>query len=422
MATRKRIGLSEKQLVQSWQGIVGQEMASEEGGWLRVIHPGRASGSVGPDFRDAVVAMNESELVKGDVEIHTKASDWYSHGHHRNPEYNHVILHVVLWHDCNSPSLRQDGSPVPIVRLSEAHLMATGQLPCFRITNQQDYQTLGKLLDAAGENRFEQKAALFRASLGREEAGQVLYHGMMRALGYSRNMKPFEELANRLPIKSLEDMKTRDSLSLKQALLLGTAGFLPSQWLCREFSAQSEIEELENIWRSVGREEPMRARDWHLSHVYPNNSPVRRILAESHLLQRYHKSGTLTGILQLVQETPSIEGHCRLENGLVIASDDERPALLGHGKAAEIIINVILPFVFSWARDFLEAGLAEKALKLYLNYPRLAENEITRHMATQLRLQHSSHLTACRHQGLIHIFRNYCCQGNCSQCPLLSQG
>jgi hypothetical protein len=422
MPTRKRIGLSEKQLMQSWQGLVGQEMATEEGSWLRVIQPGRASGSVGPDFRDAVVAMNESELVKGDVEIHTKSSDWYSHDHHRNPEYNHVILHVVLWHDCNSPALKQNGSSVPILRLSEAHLMPTGQLPCFRIMNHQDCQTLGKLLDAAGENRFQQKAALFHASLGREEAGQVLYHGMMRALGYSRNMKPFEELANRLPIKSLEDMETRESLSLKQALLLGTAGFLPSQWLRQESFVESEIKELEHIWRSLEEVKPMSEKDWHMSHIYPNNSPVRRILAESHLLQRYHESGILMAILQLVQETPPIEGHHRLEDSLIIVSDDKRPALLGHGKAAEMTVNVILPFVFSWARDFLEAGLAEKALKLYLNYPRLAENEITRHMATQLCLQHSSHSTACRQQGLIHIFRNYCCEGNCSQCPLLNQG
>ena len=166
----------------------------------------------------------------------------------------------------------------------------------------------------------------------------------------------------------------------------------------------------------------MSEKDWHMSHVYPNNSPVRRILAESHLLQRYHESGLLMGILQLVQETPSIEGHRRLEDGLIIVSDDRRSALLGHGKAAEIIINVILPFVFSWKSDSLEARLAEKALKLYLNYPRLTENEITRHMATQLCLQHRSHSTACRQQGLVHIFRNYCSQGNCSQCPLLNQG
>jgi len=422
MATRKRIKSSEKEMMLRWQGLVGEEIATEEGRRLKVVYPGRANSDVGPDFRNAVIAMNASELVKGDVEIHIRSSDWYSHGHHYDPEYAHVILHVVLWRDCKSPTLVQNGRLIPTAYLPEANLIPTRQLPCFQTMTHKDSETLRKLLDTAGENRFEQKIAFFRASLGREEAGQVLYRGMMRALGYSRNMKPFEELANRVPIKFLEDMEPRESLSLKQALLLGTAGLLRSQWLRREFSVESEIKELEHIWRSLARREPMSAEDWHLSHVYPNNSPVRRILAQSCLLQRYGESGLLMGILQLVDGTPLTGGQRQLEDAIIIDSDNKSPALLGRSKAAEIIINVILPFIFSRAESFHETELAEKALKLYINYPRLAENEITRHMARQLCLQDTSDFTACRQQGLIHIFRNYCCEGNCAKCPLVSQG
>lgn len=411
---------SEKEMMLRWQGLVGEEITTEEGRRLKVVYPGRANGDVGPDFRNAVIAMNESELVKGDVEIHIRSSDWYSHGHHHDPEYDHVILHVVLWRDCRSPTLVQNGRLVPTAFLPEANPMLTRQLPCFQTMTHKDSETLGKLLDTAGENRFEQKTALFRASLGREEAGQVLYRGMMRALGYSRNMKPFEELANRLPIRLLENMEPRESLSLKQALLLGTAGLLRSQWLRREFSVESQIKELDHIWRSLARGQPMSAEDWHLAHVYPNNSPVRRIIAQSHLLQRYRERGLLMGMLQLVDGTPFTGGHFRLEDALIIVSDNKSPALLGRGKAAEILINVILPFVFSWAENFLETGLGEKALKLYLNYPKLAENEITRHMARQLCLEDTSSFAACRQQGLIHIFRNYCCEGDCSKCPLAS--
>jgi len=408
--------------MQRWQGLVGKEVVTDEGRRLKVIYPGRTNRDVGPDFRNAVIAMGESEIVRGDVEIHIKSSDWYSHGHHHDPEYDHVILHVVLWHNCKSPTLVQNGRSVPIANLSEADLMSQGQLPCFRTMNHRDDQSVRKLLDAAGESRFEQKAALFRASLGREEGRQVLYRGMMRALGYSRNMKPFEELADRVPIKFLEGMEIGESLPLKQALLLGTAGLLHSQWLHKGLSLESEIEELDQIWRSLARGDCMSAEDWHLSHLYPNNSPVRRIVAQSQLLQRYHERGLLMGILQLVDETPLTERRRKLEDGLIIVSDNKSSALLGHSKAGEMVVNVILPFVFSWAENSLETRLAEKAVKLYLNYPRLAENEITRHMAGQLCLEGTSNFTACRQQGLIHIFRNYCSQGNCSQCPLVSQG
>jgi hypothetical protein len=422
MATRKRISPPEKEITLRWQALVGKEIATLDGRRLKLIYPGRANGDVGPDFRNAVIAINESQIVKGDVEIHVRSSDWYRHGHHRNPEYDHVILHAVLWDDCNSATLVQNGRSVPVVHLWKANLMPAGQLPCVQMISDKEGETLGKLLDAAGENRFEQKTRLFRDSLRGEGPGQVLYRAIMRALGYSRNVKPFEDLANRLPITFLQDTEARRSLSLKQAWLLGTAGLLPSRWLRREFSAQSRMEELEHLWRSLAPGEPMSAKDWRLSHVYHNNSPVRRILAQSHLLHRYREMGLVTGILEQVAGTAVNRGRCRLEDSLIVVGDNDSSALLGHGKAGEIIVNAILPFVSSWAEAFSETGLSEKALKLYLNYPSLAENEITRHMARQLRLKDTFHFTACRQQGLIHIFTNYCCQGNCTRCPLLSQG
>jgi len=67
-----------------------------------------------------------------------------------------------------------------------------------------------------------------------------------------------------------------------------------------------------------------------------------------------------------------------------------------------------------------EAKLTENAIELYRDYPRLAENCITRHMAKQLCLEDLSDFTACHQQGLIHIFRNYCREGRCSQCPLVN--
>jgi len=91
---------------------------------------------------------------------------------------------------------------------------------------------------------------------------------------------------------------------------------------------------------------------------------------------------------------------------------------LGNSKAGEIIVNVILPFAFSWGELANETKLTENAIELYRNYPRLAENCITRHMAKQLCLEEPFDLAACHQQGLIHIFRNYCREGRCSQCPL----
>ena len=443
MITHNRIKLSEKQVALIWQQVVGKGLTATEGERIGVLYPGMTNGDKGPDFRDAVI-VNESQLMQGDVEVHTKSSDWYRHEHHCDAEYNNIILHVVMWHDCQSTTLLQSGKSVPVLCLAQAlqyqAYLLPYRLPCFQILNYMDKQTLAKLLNAAGEERFKRKAMHFQTELKQEEAGQVLFRGMMRALGYARNTKPFEELADRVPLNSIE---SREGLVLKQALLLGTAGLLPSQRLLENFAAEKQVQQLEQIWRSADKKlKTMNENDWNLSHIYPNNSPVRRIVALSYLLERYCEGSRpepvegrlLSRLLQLVKEAAPPKGHHVLENGLAVAGDDywrnhfdfdvrsktKISALLGNSKAGEIAVNVVLPFVFTRGELANEPELMKKAMELYHSYPKLAENEITRHMAKQLCLEQPSDFTACHQQGLIHIFRNYCREGRCSKCPLIS--
>jgi len=443
MITRNRIKFPEKQVTLIWQQVMGKELTSSEDALVSVIYPGRTNADNGPDFRDAVIA-NKSHLTKGDIEVHVKSSDWYSHKHHVDAEYNNVILHVVMWHDCNSATLLKSGKPVPVLCLAkalrhQAYLLPYQQLPCSQILDRMDRQTLKKLLNAAGEERFKQKAMYFQAEIlgpapsalsAGEEAGQVLFRGIMRALGYAKNTKPFEELADRMPLNFIE---SREGLALKQALLLGTAGLLPSQRWQGEFAREKEVQELEQIWQSVDKKvKTMKEGDWTFSHIYPNNSPVRRIIAQSYLLERYCAGKLLARMLQLVKEAPLPGGHRVLENGLTVAgsgywrgrfdfdvrSKTKISALLGNSKAGEIAVNVILPFTFSWGELANEEKLTENAIELYRNYPKLAENCITQHMKKQFGLEEPFDFTACHQQGLIHIFRNYCREGSCSECPM----
>jgi len=435
MITRNRIKFSEKQVHLIWQQVVGKELLSAEDELVSIIYPGRSNDDNGPDFRDAVIG-NKFHLTKGDVEVHVKSSDWYSHGHHADTAYNNVILHVVMWHDCDSATSLQSGKTVPVLCLAKAlrhqAYLLPHQLPCFQILDHVDRQTLKKLLNNAGEERFRQKARHFQAELKQEEVGQVLFRGIMRALGYTKNTKPFEDLADKMPLNSIE---SRKGLALKQALLLGTAGLLPSQRWQGKLAKEKEAQGLEQIWQSAGKRiKTMKESDWNFSHIYPNNSPVRRIVAQSYLLESYCEGKLLTGILQLVKEAPLPRGHCVLEKGLTVAGDGywrdhfdfnvrsktKTSALLGNSKAGEITVNVILPFAFSWGKMFNEPELMKKAMELYNSYPKLSENEITRHMEKQLCLEEPSYFTACHQQGLIHVFRNYCREGRCIDCSLAS--
>ena len=422
-----------------WEGLATTELTCAEQGPIAVIYPGRASGDKGPDFRDAVI-KHGSRLMRGDVEVHVRSSDWCRHGHHRDPEYNNTILHVVMWHDSGTPTSLQGGRSIPVLCLAKA-LRRQGRLlperlPCFGVLDRLGRQTLTETLNEAGERRFKGKAAIFRKEVdrlaSREDAGQVLFTGIMRALGYAGNTGPFEELAERVSLNCIE---RSDGLTVKQAFLLGTAGLLPSQRWPERVCGEREVRDLERIWRSVDRNpgtpQTMEAGCWRLSGVYPNNSPVRRLVAMAHLIERHSTSGLLAAMLKLVGQASLAEGHERLEQGLTVAADSywrnhfdfgaksrtAACALLGRGKAGELATNVILPFSFSWGQLTGDVDLAKTAMAIYRSYPRLADNCITRHMTEQLCLDGPGRFDACRQQGLIHIFRHYCREGRCSLCP-----
>ncbi len=69
----------------------------EEGVFLH--NPGVANlYKPGPDFLHASFSFDGLRWF-GHIEIHVYSSDWYKHGHHQDPQYENVILHVVAFDD-----------------------------------------------------------------------------------------------------------------------------------------------------------------------------------------------------------------------------------------------------------------------------------------------------------------------------------
>ena len=110
----------ESQVIEIWQHqmLDGIELASEDGEPIKIIYPGRINDDRGADFRDAVIATNRG-LIKGDIEVHVKSSDWRAHCHCHDPVYNRVILHVVMWHDTKAATTLQNGENVPVLVLDK---------------------------------------------------------------------------------------------------------------------------------------------------------------------------------------------------------------------------------------------------------------------------------------------------------------
>jgi hypothetical protein len=159
--------------------------------------------------------------------------------------------------------------------------------------------------------------------------------------------------------------------------------------------------------------------------VRPDNLPARRLAGAAVLLARY-LNGLASGMIELVDRAATEGQRPRLEAGLTISAagywanhldfgieaKGNAPALIGQGRASDMVVNVVLPFV--WAS---QPALQAKALELYRSQPKLQDNGITRHMMQQLAIEGKMVTSAAQQQGLLHIYKTCCTQGGCSRCP-----
>ncbi len=419
----------ESLLARIWKGQWVQKGAlpTSDGRMVRVHSPGIENRDSGPDFLGAIIILDD-EILQGDVELHVKSGDWRAHGHHLDPHFNGVILQVVLWDDTRKPAQLENGELAPTLPLhnylngpmDELSVRAMDLLsPCRSVGSQYGEGRIGEILDRCGEERFYLKSAFFEVGLILDEPAEVLYQGVMGALGYTKNKKSFQELARRLPLRVLASIAAEQELGNRslalQALLLGGAGLLPSQ--CGEksrFGGLKPPSELGAIWCSLNAENAMSYADWHFFRIHPRNFPSRRLLAAGHLFDRYLDQGLLKGVFDLVRRANPGKGATVIESGFLI------PDLIGRGRAREITVNVVLPFSLAWAETDSQPKLSEHVVELYRAYPRLGENRITRYLSELFwgAGKPKGLYSARRQQGLIHLYQTFCQEQRCGVCPV----
>lgn len=180
--------LSEADLVRLWEGqrFPPAALVSQQGLALRVVYRGRPGAGPGPDFRDAVIAAGEEEL-RGDVELHVAASAFRQHGHHRDPAYDNLVLHVVFFGDDGRETCLACGRAVPTLalgpwvarRAEELHRWlarpARWQEPCRTALARLGPAAVATLLEDAGDARFRQKVDAFALAIAGGGRGRRRY-------------------------------------------------------------------------------------------------------------------------------------------------------------------------------------------------------------------------------------------------------
>jgi hypothetical protein len=425
-----------------------------------VLKPGVWSSDEGPDFVHAEIVI-DGKLHAGDVEIHVRSSEWHNHKHHLDAKYNRVVLHVVFWHDdINLRTRLQSGKRIPMLELLERLDTPIGDLFDEREaaqTNPINYcrvrgktlniEQVASVLERLGDERLREKADAMRSLRVRIDFEQLLYEGIMEALGYARNRRPFRELAQRVPFSQLLGKSDEEI----QAILFGVAGLLPSQspqQLELHEVDEAFIERLGCLWEaSEQRQNPSRmtAEQWSFAKIRPANYPTRRIPAISQLISRCQGSLMMV-FLPLIEEaaTANPKGLQQLRRRLLeklmptpsgywvehshFGKGIPQPgaALIGQDRASDIIINILLPIALVWAEHAQSPKLSEAVGRLYDSHPTLQENYITQQVEAQLFTeQHPIALispSAKKQQGAIYLYKNFCSSRLCDLCPIIQGG
>jgi hypothetical protein len=435
--------LTEAVLVRLWAGqrFPGAALVTRTGAPVRVIHPGFAGRGPGPDFRDAIVARASGPLLRGDVELHVRASDFNAHGHAADSRYNNVVLHVVFEDDRGEDTGLACGRCAPVVALGDWVRRRTREIegwlasptlwrePCHDAAARLGEQDLLALLDGLGDERFREREAALLAEVARHGPAETLYRALLSGLGYGGLRGAFDAIADALPWSLLGETLALEEEGQRalglQALLLGAARLLPPPQ--RVPARDPHERELLEHWRAGGIEPlpvPLSGGS-----ARPANHPARRLAGLAVLLARH--AGCVDapqGMLGAADEPVAalvaawiVPAHGYWRRCLAPGHPAARPpgAPIGRSRAVELLTNGVLPWAAALAEAQGRTDTAGRARALYAELPRPARYGALSFLETNLRLgQRPLPLDARRQQGLLALYKSECTQGGCGRCAL----
>lgn len=225
------LALSERFIQMLWaeQPWKQQTLKLWNGDSLRVLSPGKWNHGAGPDFRSARLEMN-GQVLLGDVEIHLYPEDWRRHGHHEDPEFNSVCLHVCVFPPVDAQLIccTEKGAELPLWLMAPylpedlEHLVdhfREDERHHWRMALQDDFgqQTESETLEAFSQlahNRFAAKAAFADWLVRRDGWEQACHELLLGYLGMPSNRAPMLACAQRF---SWQQMAASD-FSIEQAM------------------------------------------------------------------------------------------------------------------------------------------------------------------------------------------------------------
>ena len=399
-----------KNLITSW----GQR--------LNVVFPGYHNHDAGPDFLQAVVAIDHVRWV-GSVEIHCRSSDWLRHHHQGDDKYKSVILHVVYEHDMEIqldenefvPTLELKGRiPQEMFDRYESLMKEPDLLLCRFRSMDIDSLVIQNQMSEVLIERMLRRQIGFQNTLTscQSDWNELIYRVMAIGFGCKKNGTAFELLAQSLPYKIV-----RSHLASRlqvYALVFGQSGLVDvddkDEYAGR---LRYEYDYLRYKYQLI----PIAAHQWNWLRLRPQNFPPVRLAQFAQML--YETGNSLSDkVLR--------SGMASLQSWLSLAPDEYWQTHYMFGKSSpkhasgvgetvinSLIINVVVPVRFAYARFTGDDDMQEDALALLERVP-YEDNKTTRLFVGSAFPCRSAYDS----QAQIELMEYFCTQKRCLKCSI----
>ena len=388
---------------------------------VSVLDPGTSNPHAGPDFFNARVRIGDTVWV-GNIELHPYASDWKRHGHHTDPAYDSVVLHVV--HVADAEIRRMNGEPIPQITLDlpiylrenySALMQSDRPLPCETQVAGFDRLLLVSWLEALLGERLEQKTETVTALLDRYRGdwNEVFYILLTRSFGFGSTGDLFERLACSLPFACIRKHRLQplqvEALLFGQAAMLEAAGNTDPYYL----RLQCEYRFLRHKFGLT----PVGSAFSQQRQLRPAGFPHIRLAQlaalwtqQENLFGAVLAAGAPDELRRLFRAVPS--GYWETHYHFRYASV-RKQKVLGDAALNILLINTVAPVLFAYGMRNHRPEYADKALALLESLPPENNRVVGLFRHAGFPVKHAADTQAC-----LQLKRAYCERKNCLECRI----
>ncbi|MDP4687164.1 MAG: DUF2851 family protein [Salibacteraceae bacterium] len=395
-----------------------KQLETTSGESIVINHQGYLNQIAGPDFSEARITIGQTQWV-GNVEIHTKSSEWMKHRHQHDEAYNNVILHVVFEHDIE---VKQQNGETPktlcLEGLIPKHILDNYNrlkfnkevIPCISQIREVPSIIKRQALDRKLAQRLERKAndviEIYKKS--NSDWLQTFYTLLAGYLGQNTNKQPFQELSRQLPLTLL--LKYQNNRFQVEALLFGVADLIPEKGdeyieaLNKEYhflKHKHELTEIHSMWKFGG--------------IRPPAFPTRRIAVLAAIIQDIRDlrstlidSGSVNELFERIKISdywaPRFTFGSKPRNGTKTIASSLRELL---------IINAFAPYTYAYAMLTGNEDLKAEAIELLESQPSEKNSIIDKWKEIGFESENGADS-----QALIELKTNYCNTKKCVFCGI----